>query len=232
MLDILSFKRILIVVAHPDDEVLGCGGTIAKFSAGGRKVHVLILGGVTTSRYKNKAEEENWKEKAFKGEADKTAGIFGVASLTRCNFPDNRFDTVPFLEIIKSVEKLKDRIKPDFILTHDYSDLNIDHRLTHQAVITAFRPEPGHKCAGIAAFEILSSTEFQDPDVTDFKPNCYVDIAKYMTKKIEAMKCYKSELKKFPHPRSLKGIKYLARKRGMEVCLEYAEAFRVIRMVY
>ncbi|MDD5439075.1 MAG: PIG-L family deacetylase [Candidatus Omnitrophica bacterium] len=224
-------KRVLVVVAHPDDEVLGCGGTIARFLASGAEVHVLILGGITTSRYKGKASEESWKEKAFKGEAEKCADRLKLTSLTRCNFKDNRFDSIPLLSIIKAVEKIKAQVKPDAVMTHDFSDLNIDHRLTHQAVMTAFRPEGRHALQCIMTFETPSSTEWQDQEKVSFKPNCYVDITRYLAQKINAVKCYKSELKKSPHPRSLEGITVLAKKRGTEICLKHAEAFRIVRGV-
>lgn len=224
--------RALVVAAHPDDEVLGCGGTVARLLSSGREVHLLILGGVTTSRYRNKSREESWKKEAFEGEAEKCAKLLRVTSLSRFEFKDNRFDCVPLINIIKSIEKVKAKVRPDLVLTHDFSDLNIDHRLTHQAVLTAFRPEEKYKLNAIAAFEIPSSTECQDQEMLSFRPNCYVDITSYIDKKMMAMKCYRSELKKHPHPRSLKGIEFLASKRGAEICRDYAEAFRIIREVF
>lgn len=225
-------ERSLIVVAHPDDEVLGCGGTISRLTSSGKEVHVIILGGITTSRYKEKADEETWKKEAFQDEAEKAGRILGINSLTRYEFDDNRFDSIPLLEIVKAVEKMKKQIQPELILTHDYSDLNVDHRVTHQAVMTAFRPDVGYNKFRIMTFESLSNTEYQDQAMSAFRPNSYIDITDYFHKKIEAMKCYKSELKDFPHPRSLEGIELLAKKRGIEVCLGYAEAFRIVRDVF
>ena len=227
----LDFQRILVVVAHPDDEVLGCGATISMLVSKDKEVHLLILGGITTSRFEENTNEEAWKKEVFKEETEKAAALLGITSITRTNFDDNRFDTIPILELIKAVENVKDKIRPDLIITHDFSDLNVDHRLTHQAVMTTFRPNVEYNRFRIMTFETLSSNEWQDQAMSSFHPNCYVDITKYFIKKIEAMKCYKSEIKSYPHPRSLKGIEYLARKRGMEVCVEYAEAFRIVREI-
>lgn len=229
MFDISYFERTLVIAAHPDDEVLGCGGTIARLTEARKQVHVLILGGVTTSRYKEDQSEESWKTSAFRDEADKAAAALKITSLSRSDFDDNRFDSVPLLDIIKTVEKAKEKIMPDLILTHDYCDLNVDHKLTHQATLTAFRPDVGNNSFRIMAFESLSNTECQDQAIFTFRPNCYVNITGYFSRKIEAMKCYKSELRKFPHPLSIEGIECLARKRGIEASCEYAEAFRIIR---
>lgn len=225
-------ERVLVVAAHPDDEVLGCGGTIAMLASMGKEIYVLVLGGVTTSRYKEKQDEEFWKGEAFKDETRRATAVLDSVFLKKFGFLDNRFDTIPLLDIIKVVENVKSEVEPDLILTHDYADLNVDHKLTHQAVITAFRPDIKYNRFRIMTFEILSSTEWQDQNMITFHPNCYVDITEYIHKKIEAMRCYQSELKKYPHPRSIDGIEYLARKRGMEVCLQYAEAFRIVREVW
>jgi len=226
-----AFKCTLVIAAHPDDEVLGCGGTIARLISNECQVHVLILGDVTTSRYQKMTGEEAWKKKEYKSEADLAAELLGVSSLIRADFPDNRFDTVPLLEIVKHIEKARERVRPDLILTHDYVDLNIDHKITHQAVVTAFRPNPNEHNLRIMAFETLSSTEWQDQAAAVFRPNCYVDISRFLPKKLAAMKCYKSELRDSPHPRSLEAIDNLAHKRGFESCVEAAEAFRIIREI-
>jgi len=226
-----NIDKVLVVAAHPDDEVLGCGGTVARFLNEGKEVHVLILGGITTSRYKKNQKEESWKKNEYKGEAHNAATALGLTSLKCVDFDDNRFDTVPLLEIIKAVEKAKNEVKPDLILTHDFADLNVDHRLTHQAVMAAFRPDVSYNFFRIMTFEVLSNTECQDQAMSTFRPNCYIDIKDFLAKKIGAIKCYQSELRSYPHPRSLEGVESLAKKRGMEVCLEYAEAFRIVRDV-
>jgi len=218
-------RKVLVVVAHPDDEVLGCGGTIARLVEREYKVHVAILGGITTSREGKVLTKETVKE------ADNASAVLGVKSLAKFDLDDNRFDTYPLLEIVKKIELLKEKVNPGIIFTHDHSDLNIDHRITHQAIMTAFRPGLEEGGFLLVAFETPSSTEWQDQEVGSFRPNFYVDIAGTIKKKLQAMQCYKSELRKYPHPRSIEGIMNLARRRGNEVCIEVAEAFRIIRGV-
>ncbi len=218
-------KKLLVVIAHPDDEVLGAGGTIARLCAMKKDVRTLILGGVTTSR----GELTGKKIGQLSAEAENAQKVLGVKRLYRSDIEDNRFDSIPLIDIIRKVEEVKASFRPDMVITHDHCDLNIDHRLTHQDVMTAFRPASSHNRTGIMTCEILSSTEWQDQEVMCFRPNLYVDISKFMDKKLRAMKCYKSELNDFPHPRSLKGIEVLAAKRGMEVSFRAAEAFRLVR---
>ena len=219
---IRSTENILVVAAHPDDEILGCGGYIAKLVETGCKIHCLILSDITTSR--NKVDNDAGNESSI------AANILGMSSMQKVGFPDNRFDTIPLLDFIREIEKFSANLNPALILCHDYSDLNIDHRIVHQAVLAAFRPN-GKNSPSILAFETLSSTECQDQSLYRFTPNYYVNIENFLDKKIEAIKSYKSELREYPHPRSLKGIEILAQKRGLEVGLKYAEAFRLIRSV-
>lgn len=155
--------------------------------------------------------------------------ILGIKEVFLYNLPDNRFDSVNFLDIVKIVEHVKEKVKPNVVFTHHKNDLNIDHRITYQAVLTAFRPLLHATIEEIYSFEVLSSTEWSYPNT--FQPNVYFDISKSIAKKVEAMKFYVSELKDWPHPRSIKGVEILAKKRGCEVGLEYAEAFECIRIV-
>ncbi|MCH5337005.1 MAG: PIG-L family deacetylase [Campylobacter sp.] len=153
----------------------------------------------------------------------------GIKQIFRENFPDNRFDQVDLLDIIKSIEKIKKFLKPRIIFTHFEKDLNIDHQLTYQAVITATRPLENESVKQIYSFEVLSSTEWNYP--TSFSPNVFFDISETLEDKIKAMECYKSELCEFPHPRSLEGIRLNAKYQGMRVGLKYAEAFKLVRAV-
>jgi LmbE family N-acetylglucosaminyl deacetylase len=223
-------KTVLIVAAHPDDEVLGCGGTIRKLVKKGYSVYTLILGeGVTSrdpvrDRKKREREIEELKEKAIK--ANK---LLGVKEVFLYEFPDNRFDSVDLLDIIKTIERVKKEIQPDIIFTHSQHDLNIDHALTYKAVLTASRPVRGETVKEIYSFEVLSSSEWVYPP--KFSPNLYIDISDTIEDKIKAMSLYTSELRKYPHPRSLEGIRILAKKRGLEVGFYYAEAFEVVRIL-
>ena len=220
-------NRILVIAAHPDDEVLGCGGTIAKYVKSGSKVFCLLLGKGKSSRRKSNLEKE---QALLRKEAQRSVKILGISKIFFENFPDQRYDKVPLLKIIKAIEKIKEEIKPDIVFTHHFGDLNKDHRITYEAVMTAFRPLPGETAREIYSFEIPSSTEWGFPKrKTYFVPNVFVDISNTFYRKINALKSYKIEIRKFPHPRSSEGVKILAQKRGMEVGLNYAEAFELIR---
>ena len=223
-------KRILVVAAHPDDEVLGCGGTITKLS----KIHdiyTLILGEGITSRDHQQSKKNNTIQQ-LKKDAEKANKILGIRKVFFKNLPDNKFDTVPLLNIIKEIEYFITKIKPEIVYTHHHDDLNIDHQLTHRAVLTATRPLSECSVKRIFSFEVLSSTEWNKfNESTIFIPNMYVDISSTIENKLAAMQCYKTELRNYPHPRSLEGIKILAQRRGLEIGLEFAEAFHLIRMI-
>jgi LmbE family N-acetylglucosaminyl deacetylase len=153
----------------------------------------------------------------------------GVSDFHRLEQPDNRLDTVPFLDLTQSIERLALDWDPDLVLTHDWSDLNVDHRIAHQATITAFRPLPGRAPMRIWAFETPGSTAWQDPALARFQPTVYVDIETQLSTKLRAMECYTSELRDPPHPRSLEGIRTLARLRGYEMGKQAGEAFHAVR---
>jgi LmbE family N-acetylglucosaminyl deacetylase len=224
-------NKILVVVAHPDDEVLGCGGTIAKYANEGNIIYCLFLGKGKASRFSNKNSLKIKKEQTvLTKEAKKAAEILGITQVFFENFPDQRYDTVPILTIIKAIRRIKEKIKPNIIFTHHFGDLNRDHRITFQATLTVCRPLKKETVKKIYSFEVPSSTEWGGPERKNyFVPNVFVDVSDTFNRKINALKSYKSEIRKFPHPRSLKGVKILAQKRGMEVGLNYAEAFELIR---
>ncbi|EAC1787038.1 PIG-L family deacetylase [Campylobacter coli] len=220
-------KKILIIAAHPDDEVLGCFGTVSKFIKEGYEAYTLILGEGKTSRVANKNEIKYKEFEILENEALKANQSIGIKELFREKFPDNRFDSVPLLDIIKSIEKIKNILKPDIIFTHYAKDLNIDHQITFKAVLTATRPLINENVREIYSFEVLSSTEWNYP--TSFSPNVFFDISDTLEDKIKAMSYYQSELCEFPHPRSLDGIKLQAQYHGLRVGLKNAEAFKLIR---
>jgi len=221
-------SRILIVAAHPDDEILGCGGTISKLASNGHEAFTLILGEGITSR----DEKRNTKLKApaikeLKRQAVQANKLIGVKEVFMNDFPDNRFDTVSFLDIVKAIEKAKKKIRPEKIFTHYESDLNIDHQITQKAVITAARPLPKESVKEILSFEILSSTEWNNPQT--FVPDTFFDITSTIEDKLAALSEYKSELRKFPHPRSLKGVRLNAENWGMKTGVRFAEVFKIVR---
>ena len=230
----MSKKRVetvLVIVAHPDDEVLGCGGTMARLAREGYEVFTLVLGEGVRSRYEKNEDSLDIEDaiNALKKQALEANKILGVKEVFFSDFPDNRFDSIDLLDIVKAVERFKEEVKPQIIFTHSKADLNIDHQITHRAVVTATRPMPGESVMSVYSFEVLSSTEWNYPQ--EFSPNLYFDVSNTIELKLEAMKAYSSELREFPHPRSLEGIKLKASQRGMEVGLRYAEAFEVVRDV-
>ncbi|MBT5491831.1 PIG-L family deacetylase [bacterium] len=221
-------KKILIIAAHPDDEVLGCFGTVAKLIKDGYEAYTLILGEGKTSRDEERIVENKKDEiEVLNTEIQNANDIIGIKKVFIESFPDNRFDSVDLLDIIKVISKVKEEVKPDIIFTHYENDLNIDHQITYKAVITATRPMEGECVKEIYSFEILSSTEWNYP--LSFSPDTFYDISDTIDLKIEAMKEYASELCKYPHPRSLEGIELNAKYQGIRVGKIYVEAFKTIR---
>lgn len=222
--------NILVIVAHPDDEVLGCGGTIARLAKQGNQIHTLILGEGIRARHNVKTQRGIKKEiNKLKKQAREANRALGVKKVSFFEFPDNKFDKVALLDIIKTIEQTIEKFKPRVIFTHWQNDLNIDHQLTFKAVITAARPLPNKTIKEIYSFEVLSSSEWNDPFL--FAPNVFFDISRTIAMKLKAMQCYKSEIKVFRHPRSLEGIQLNARVWGMKAGIRYAEAFRLIRLI-
>ncbi len=222
-------NKILIIAAHPDDEVLGCGGTVTKFIKEGHKAYCLFLGKGKTSRGKKtfKKEQKNLIE-----EAEKAAKILGINQIFFENFPDQKYDSISFLEIVKAIERIKKKIKPSIIFTHHSGDLNLDHQITFKAVLTACRPTKEETVKEIYSFEVPSSTEWGIPKRRNyFIPNIFFDISNTFNKKIEALKFYQSEIRDYPHPRSIKGVEIIARRWGTVVGKELVEAFELIRKI-
>jgi len=225
-------KRILIIAAHPDDEVLGCGGTIARYAKEGQDVFIAILGEGITSRYESRDQAD---KKALRELHEKSLSVgkyLGTKEVYSFDFPDNRFDTIPLLDIVKKIESLIEKIKPDTIFTHHIGDLNIDHSITFRAVLTATRPVPECPVKSLYTFEIPSSTEWAFAQMSHaFSPNFFVDIKDMLNDKVKAMALYDDEIRLFPHPRSIESIKNHAMNWGTVVGVSAAEAFEMIRMI-
>lgn len=220
-------KSILVIAAHPDDEILGCAGTIAKHTNAGDQVNTLILSEGVTSREVIRDREKAKDELSVLANAANKAGkILGVTSTNLECFPDNRMDSCDLLDVVKSIEASINTFIPEIIYTHHGGDLNIDHRVVHEAVMTACRPLPGHSVQSILFFEVPSSTEWQLPfSAPTFMPNWYVNITDTLHLKLEALMAYEAEMRDWPHPRSLRAVEYLSRWRGANVGVEAAEAF-------
>ena len=222
--------KILIIAAHPDDEILGCGGTVARL-APNNSINTLILGEGITSR-DIPQQEKDLELMTLRDHCKKANSLLGVKKVFFEHFPDNKFDSIPLLDIVKPIENLIKKIRPEKIFTHHHGDLNIDHRITQQAVLTATRPFGDNPVKKILSFEVLSSTEWNVQNTaTMFTPNTWINITDTLQTKLDAMQEYTGELCLYPHPRSIEGIKILAAKRGLEVGFPYAEAFRLLRSI-
>ncbi len=217
-------KRVLVVAAHPDDEALGCGGTLARHAREKDEVYALFMTDGVGARGGSKGAKERAKAAA------KAAKFMGLRDFMIGVFPDNSMDCAPFLEVVQFVEAAMREIKPQVIYTHHAGDLNIDHVLTSRAVLTACRPLPGSKIEAIYGFEVLSSTEWAGPaQDRAFCPAHFVNIEKDFSAKVKALKAYQVEMRDFPHPRSPQVIEALAVLRGSQAGFKKAEAFTVLR---
>ena len=223
-------KKVLICVAHSDDEVLGCGGVIQYHRSKGDDVYCMnMTNGVSSREYNARTLQKKIQER--KESSAKAAKILDFKWLDEFSnlFEDNKLDNYVLLDLVKVIEKAKKKINPQVVYTHFKRDLSIDHRLTHEAVVTAFRPQNNEVWTDLISFEIPSSTDY-NLDV-QFKPNYIIDITKFLKKKIEAFKMYKEEIKKAPHSRSLLGIKTLASYRGVQNGIQYGEAFEILKKI-
>jgi len=234
-MEFLRNKRLMIVVAHPDDEVLGIGATMNKLITDyGVLTRVIILGEGITSRSTNR-DVKKWEQQlqVHRDNICQAQNSIGYQSVHTHNFPDNRFDSVPLLDIIKVIEKEKLQFKPEIIFTHHGGDVNIDHQRTFDSVVTACRPMKEEVTKTIITFETLSGTEWRaSTDPKHFLPNFFVTINDTnLDAKIKAMDCYEFERRFYPHPRSPEAIKIVAQRWGVAIGSELAEAFCIIRSI-
>lgn len=224
----MTKRKVVAIFAHPDDEVLACGGMLVNHVEKGDDVSILILATGLTSR----GEASSKELESLKNDARNAASVLGVTNVEFGDFPDNAMDSVPLLMVVKSVEEFLEKNPATIIYTHHMGDMNIDHEITCRAVLTAARPLPGVKELVILAGEINSSTEYAVPQMPNFAPTEYHDISNTLDKKIESMAKYQTELREWPHPRSLKAIKHQARNRGAQCGVNAAEAFITLRRIH
>lgn len=217
-------KKILIVAAHPDDEVLGCGGTLIKLKKN-NKIKILFMTDGVSSRGKRIKEIIQRKKNCL--------DLMKYLKLPKplfFNFPDNQMDKVPLLKIVKKIEKILKSFKPEIIFTHYYNCLNVDHQITFKALNTAARPVGKQSIKKILCFEIPSSSEWILGNKS-FKPNYYINITGQIEDKIKSLKFYENEIRKFPHSRSIEGVRSIAKFRGLSCGLKYAEGFLLVRNI-
>jgi N-acetylglucosamine malate deacetylase 1 len=219
-------KNILVVAAHSDDETLGCGGTLAKFSKAGHQIRVVFMTNGTGARGEDSeaaAERET--------DAKNALNALGVNNYINYGFPDNQLDQVALLTLAQVIEQEIEGFQPEMIISHHKGDLNIDHQKVAEAVLVASRPQPDFCVKEIWAFEVLSATDWSFSPNHIFSPNYFVDVTKFIETKINACSYYKDEFRDVPHSRSLVHVRTLAQHRGNSVGLDYAEAFLLIRKV-
>ena len=234
MLKLLQNKKVLVVVAHPDDELLGLGGTLHRlvFDAHAQ-VHVVILGEGITSRAIPSDSEREECLRIHRENILQAQRCIGYQTVSLHRFPDNRFDNVNLLEIVKVVEAEKASFSPFAVFSHHAGDLNIDHQRTAHSVLTACRPIPNESVKFIFAFETPSSTEWQMPDRhLQFSPNVYSVLREeHIEAKIRGMECYQFERRAYPHPRSPEALRNRARYWGSAVGEFFAEPFVLVRAI-
>jgi LmbE family N-acetylglucosaminyl deacetylase len=222
--------KVLIVAAHPDDEILGCGATAARLAQEGSEVYFAILGEGITSRHGAREAAETGQLSLLHEHTHAAARMIGVKEVFLHKLPDNRLDTIPLLEVVKKIEDLVKKLEPEVIYTHHAGDLNIDHGIVNRAVLTATRPLAGHPVREIYTFEVPSSTEWAFQRLEPiFRPNVFVDISHTLEAKIAAMACYQTEARQFPHPRSPEALRAIATRWGSVAGFGAAEAFELVR---
>ena len=224
-------EPVLVVAAHPDDEVLGCGATMARLAAEGQAVHIAILGEGITSRSSRDDSDAKLLRRLHQ-QAEAAALKVGAKDVVLFKLPDNRLDTLPMLEVAKLIEDLIQKLRPAVIYTHHPGDLNLDHGIVHRAVLIATRPVLGHPVRQILTFEVPSSTEWAFQKIEPvFRPNVFVEVSKTLDAKIAALACYDSETRNFPHPRSEQALRAIATRWGSVSGCTAAEGFELVRSI-
>ena len=219
-------RRVLVVAAHPDDETLGAGGTVARLAHNGAEVWVCLLCDGVTSRHDQIDLQRECAERACE--------VLGVSHVVFCQLPDQRLDTLSLVDVIAPIEDCVRRLEPELVMTHFTGDVNQDHRIVFDATMVATRPTAGTPVRTVLCYETASSTEWAAPfPGTTFSPNVFVDISSTLDRKIEAMSRYAdthvSEVKEYPHPRSYEAIEVYAKRQGVIAGTAAAEPFQLIR---
>jgi LmbE family N-acetylglucosaminyl deacetylase len=218
--------RVLVIAPHPDDETIGAGGALARHIALGDEVYWCIV----TQGY-----SPPWSEETLilaGKQIDQVQKIYGFQEVFRLGFPTVKLNTVPHIDLCTAIQKVIKKINPDIVYTSSRNDANLDHRIVYDCTLVALRPLPGNTARRVLSYEIGYTGHFGVPaGASMFLPNVFINITLYMNKKLAAMKCYETELRESPHPRSIEGIKLLARSRGLSFGFEFAECFELVREI-
>ncbi len=224
-------NKILVIVAHPDDEVLGMGGTIAKLVAEGKEVHLLIVTDGSSSQYADRSDLKQIIE-SKKKETDKAAEILGISSVHYGCLPDMKLDVTPHTDVNCAIEKVIGEVSPDTVFTHFWGDVNKDHQCVYESTLVAVRPLYGQVVKTLYCYSVPSSTEWT-PNKSDtmFTPDTFVEIEDYKERKYHAMEAYATELRDYPHPRSVQHLRELDVAVGLQVGCQATESFMLLRNV-
>jgi LmbE family N-acetylglucosaminyl deacetylase len=221
-------EQVGVIVAHADDELLGCGGTIARLADRGVCINLLVLADGETARKDLDQHQQKILIEKRKDACRKVASFLGIENCFFLDLPDNRLDSVDLLDITQAIEAFLFKHRPSLVITQHSSDLNLDHEITSRAVLTAARPVGGHHVCELIAFETPSSTEWAFSAAPGFRPDCFVDVSTSFDQKIAGLKYYAAEMREAPHPRSTSSLKALGKWRGAQSGFQFAEAFETV----
>jgi LmbE family N-acetylglucosaminyl deacetylase len=221
----MASRKILIICAHPDDETFGMGATIAFHKKQGDCINLVVA---ATGQFGRKEDEKSIKIR--ENQCREACNILGISKVNFLRHPDQKLDSLPISELSSQLSSFVSSFQPDLVYTHFWNDANKDHRLVHEASFIATRPLPKTKKFSLLCFEIPSSTELNFQQ-SSFQPNVFVEISDFLEKKIEACKCYKNEIKLYPHPRSIKSFKTRSAFWGSVIAEKNAEVFVKVREI-
>ena len=215
---------VLVIAAHPDDEILGGGATYAKHADAGDEVHALVVSEGASARY------EDAMQSSLRAAAERSADVIGFSSINFLSLPDQRLDATPIIEVTQAIEQAVQHFRPAVVYTHSHVDVNTDHGVVARATWTACRPYSAPFVDRLLLFETPSSTEWAWPTTESaFLPSWFVDVSSTLQRKLDAMACYETELRAYPHPRSLLALRERAAHWGSISGTGLAEPFVLLR---
>lgn len=223
-------NKILVIAAHPDDEIYGMGGTIARLSSEGKQVHLLIITDGSSAQYRNDTQLDEIISRK-KEETRRAAECVGIASVQYGGLPDMRLDQTEHIKINEVIESCIQQLQPDTVFTHFWGDVNLDHQRVFQSTVVATRPVAGQSVKQMYCYSVPSSTEWQVRNQDAFVPNYFVDIQAYAEQKSAAVNAYATELRAYPHPRSAQAVMEQDRSAGLRCGLGQCEEFLLVKKV-